>query len=110
MLEIVAAIYIVKTFYTHANESGRTGWAYGLLGFVLFYGIALCVTLGISFYLVYQDPYTEMGIGTTFLMSIISILIAGGLTMYVIFPFIKRQHSEIDARKNRDTLDSGLIE
>lgn len=109
MFEIFAAIFIVRSFYNYAKESGRTGWAYGLLGFVLFYGITLSISIGAIAYLVAQDPYTELGMGTTLTVSLIAILIGGGLTMYVIFPLIKSQHQRADELSGRNTLDQDLF-
>lgn len=105
MIEILAAIYIVKAFYNYAKETGRTGWLYGVLGFVLFYGIAIGVSVAVYAYWYSQNPYEETGLGMTFIVSIISILIAGGITMYVLFPLLKKIHTKSEP----DMLDSELL-
>lgn len=109
MLEILAAIYIVKMFANAAKENGKKGWPYGLLGFVLFYGIAFVINIGISIFLLKDDPYKEIDFGTTIMMSIISIVVSGLVTVYLIFPMVNKHLQASNANRNSDVLDHDLL-
>ena len=104
MLEIFAAIYIVKSYYKFANDLGRTGWLYGLLGFVLFYGVAIAITGGVYLYLFSGGDMREVSFMESVGISIVGILISGTLAMYVVLPLLRKMVTA----KEPETLDGGM--